>query len=107
VIGTGVECPSLSPDNQLNAFKKREMRRGVLTWRLAIFELATGHERVLEAETRSVDDQVAWLNDRQIAYSTPDPNEPGSMIVSVLPVDGSGPPRELIPQAYSPAIGLL
>ncbi len=63
VVADGVECPSLSPDETRVAFKRRRGNE----WRLHVLDLATGRETPL-AETRSVDDQVEWLDDNRILY---------------------------------------
>jgi hypothetical protein len=102
VIGEGVECPSLSPDNRRIAFKKRQILNGRLVWRLALFDLATGRQNLVSGETRSVDDQVEWLDDHRILYSTPSPDRPGSMIVSLASVD-EGSTTPLLKDAYSPS----
>jgi hypothetical protein len=106
VIYEGVECPSLSPDNTRLAFKKRQVSGGRTTWRLSLLDLATLTETPL-GETRSVDDQVEWLDDDQIVYAlAEDDGPPRTAATSLwtLPVDGSAPPRVLVPQAYSPAV---
>jgi hypothetical protein len=53
------------------------------------------------AETRSVDDQPAWLDDHTIGYGVP--RGPGHADVWSVPADGSGAARLLIPEAESPA----
>jgi hypothetical protein len=103
VIGRGVECPSLSPDNRRIAFKRRGIVRGRLVWRLAVLDLSTGAQHVIDGEPRSVDDQVEWLDDLRILYSTPDPRQAGSMVVSVVPVD-QGAASEFLRHGYSPAV---
>ena len=92
VVREDVECPSLSPDNKRIAYKKR-MKEG---WRLHVLDLATGVETPL-AETRSVDDQVEWLDNRRILYGL-------DAAIRVTLADGSGRPRILIPDAQSPAV---
>ena len=75
VVHEGVECPSLSPDNRRIAFKRRvglNDRLGRFAWRLYVLDLATLSETPLAGETRSVDDQVEWLDDGQIVYALPD-----------------------------------
>lgn len=95
MIRENVECPSLSPDAKRIAFKKKVSADLAAPWRLAVLDLASGKETML-AETRSVDDQAAWLDDRTVAYGV------DSAVWSV-PADGSGAPRELVAQAASPA----
>ena len=76
MIAEDVECPSLSPDETRVAFKRRQGDN----WRLHVLDLDTGREYPL-AETRSVDDQVEWLDD-----------------------DGRGRPRVYRRDALSPAV---
>ena len=98
VLRANVECPSLSPDGTRLVFKKR-LRGGGLsptTWRFHMLDLATMTETPL-AETRSVDDQVEWLDDHHVLYEiTPD--------VWTVPADGSGEPRRFLRSAGSPAV---
>jgi hypothetical protein len=104
VLREGIECPSLSPDNTRIAFKKRRTSSlGPATWLLSILDLRTFSEWSL-AETRSVDDQVEWLDDSQVLYDLPDPTSAAMTNIWVIPADGQGIPRLFLPQAYSPAI---
>ncbi len=102
-LQTDAECPSLSPDGTRVAYKKRlDGRPG--EWRLAVLDLATRRETLL-AETRSVDDQVEWLDDAHVLYALPRAgNETATSDVWVQPADGSGAPSVLIPGAASPAV---
>ena len=100
VLAGDVECPSLSPDETRVAFKKRAGGPG--TWRLHVRDLRTGAERTL-AEERSVDDQVEWLDDEQVLYGLPREGV-AETDVWVVPADGSGEPRLLVPNAWSPAV---
>jgi hypothetical protein len=97
------ECPSLSPDRTRIAFKKH----GTLApghWRLAVYDVATGHETVL-AETHSVDDQVEWLDDSRVIYGLPR-SGPGtaSSDLWAVPADGTGNPQLMVHDAWSPAV---
>ncbi|MET7822411.1 hypothetical protein [Micromonospora zamorensis] len=97
------ECPSLSPDRTRIAFKKHgNLPPG--RWRLAVYDLATGSETLL-AETRSVDDQVEWLDDTTIIYALPrsGTGTATSDIWSSL-TDGRGGPELLVSDAWSPAV---
>nr|CEL18338.1 hypothetical protein [Kibdelosporangium sp. MJ126-NF4]CTQ97822.1 hypothetical protein [Kibdelosporangium sp. MJ126-NF4] len=93
-----VECPSLSPDGTRIAFKKRVAQDGARPWREHVLDLRTMTETPL-AETRSVDDQVVWLDDRTIAYALPGPE------IWAVAADGSGTPRLLVRHASSPSTG--
>lgn len=104
VIGQGVECPALSPDNTRIAFKKRLNVEGRLVWRLAVLDLATGAERLVENEVRSIDDQVQWLDDSRILYSVPDEQQ-GRSGTSIWVADVTGGTSSLWADgAYSPAV---
>ncbi|TWP54074.1 hypothetical protein FKR81_00435 [Lentzea tibetensis] len=94
------ECPSLSPDGTRVAFKKRVQQDGARPWREHVLDLATMKETPL-AETRSIDDQVAWLDDRTLAYALPGD---GRTDIWTVRADGSGSPRLLVPHASSPAL---
>jgi hypothetical protein len=92
------ECPSLSPDGTKVAYKKRTSRTG--PWRLAVTDLGTGAETVIEG-TSGIDDQAAWLDDDNLVYAATNGEEKRSSIYRV-PADGSAAPRVLIAAAASP-----
>jgi hypothetical protein len=75
-------------------------------WRVAILDLATLTETVLPLETHSVDDQIEWLDDRQVVYGLPAETATPSAATDVyaLAVDGTTPPRLLMKNAWSPAV---
>jgi len=97
------ECPSLSPDGTNVVFKQRgDLPPG--KWRLADYNLATGRVTLL-AETRSVDDQVEWLDDTHVLYGLARTGSEAAIYdVWSVPSDGTGQPALLIPEAWSPAI---
>ena len=105
VVREGVECPALSPDNRHVAFKKRT--GGLLTavtWRLSVLDLASGKDWEL-AETRSVDDQVEWLNDQTVMYGLiAAPSGTAVTNVWTVPGDGTGAPVLLLQGAASPTV---
>jgi dipeptidyl aminopeptidase/acylaminoacyl peptidase len=94
-----VECPSLSPDGTRLAFKKAT-GEPTRPWRLHVLDLRTMRETPL-AEQRTVDDQAAWLDDRTVMYGRVDGDT--TNIWAVL-ADGTGTPRLLVKQAFSPAV---
>ena len=71
VVATDVECPSLSPDNTRVAYKKAYTDARGLGWHLEVLDLATMAVTPLATETRSVDDQVEWLDDGHVMYHLP------------------------------------
>jgi hypothetical protein len=97
------ECPSLSPDGQHIVYKQRgNLPAG--QWRLVRYDVATGQVTPL-AENRSVDDQVEWLDDAHVLYGIPRTgSEAGTSDVWEVPIDGSGQPTQLIPEAWSPSV---
>jgi hypothetical protein len=102
VLRDNVECPSLSPDNRLIAFKKR-VGPGADEWRLAVLDVKTMTERLIDAEKRRIDDQVEWLDSAHVLYAVPG----GATSISdvwVAPIDGSAPARIFLPQAESPVV---
>ncbi|MFF4955605.1 TolB family protein [Streptomyces sp. NPDC001222] len=99
-LHTDVECPSLSPDGTLIAFKKRVPGLPKdAPWHLYVLNLRTLHETPL-AEPRSVDDQVVWRDDHTLVYALP--GDYGADLYT-LPADGTGKPRRISTAAVSPA----
>lgn len=95
VIRDNVECPSLSPDGRRIGYKKLVGTKG-RTWRFHVLDLASGTETPL-AETRSVDDQLEWLDDGHLLYG-----EGGA--IWTVPADGTGAARRYLARADSPAV---
>jgi len=100
-LATNVECPSLSPDGTRIAFKQAIDDNPVNGWRLSVLDLATMDVTHL-AETRSIDDQPAWLDDATVAYTFRD--SAGTPSVWSTPADGSGRPSMRVSGAESPAL---
>lgn len=94
-IHAGVECPSLSPDGTRIAYKKR-VGADAKRWRLHVLDLKTMHETPL-AETRSVDDQVEWLDDDHVLYGVTES-------IWTANADGGGTPRRFAGAADSPTV---
>jgi WD40-like Beta Propeller Repeat len=95
-----VECPSLSPDGTRIAFKEAVNGNPTKGWRLSVLDLAT--MRVTPtAETRSVDDQAAWLDNSTLGYALR--HDDGTPDLWTVRADGSGTPTLLLADASSPA----
>jgi hypothetical protein len=102
VVRAGVECPSLSPDGAKLVFKKRLGSRSRGWWQLARLDLAMDTELVLDKETRSVDDQVEWLDNETVLYHLTGTGSAADLWA--MAVDGTSSPRLLLRDAYSPAV---
>ena len=96
-----VECPSLSPDGTRIAFKRARSLADGGGWRLWVLELATQSAHALASETRSIDDQVEWLDAGHILYQFP--SDDGNN-VWVAAVDDATPARRFLTEAWSPAV---
>jgi hypothetical protein len=105
VIHDNVECPSVSPDGSRIAYKKRLLVDQRAVWQLHVLNLADQHETALR-ETRSVDDQLEWLDNDRVLYAVSDNPSGSSASTAVWMADASGvtPPQVFIPKAYSPAV---
>lgn len=99
VVGTGVASEALSPGGQHLLVKKRVGDRGY--WQLLVLELGTMRERALNQGSRSVDDQVEWLDDAHVVYH--DATDEGTGIW-MLSTDGISGPQLLVADAFSPAV---
>ena len=104
IVGEGVECPSLSPDNTRIAFKKRSPD-GRATWHLAVLNLKTMRETVLP-EPASIDQQVQWYDNNHVLYSLPEKilGKPIVTYAWIIAADGKSPPQKFFPNADSPLI---
>lgn len=94
VLRENVECPSISPDNTRIAFKKKV--GGDLTgsiWRFHVLDLETMTETPL-SETRSIDDQILWLDNDRLLYG----DASDTWLISA---DGTGEPTRFMTRAIS------
>jgi hypothetical protein len=99
VIHEGVECPSLSPDNARIAFKKR-IGGASGWWQLTVLDLQTFNEKPLWNESRSVDDQVEWLDDAHVMYHLTGASTAADIWSAAI--DGTTKPALVVANAYSP-----
>ena len=100
ILRDGVECPAISPDGTRLVYKSRiDHGFDPATWRLHVLDLATLVDHPL-AETRSVDDQAAWLDNTHVAYGVA--GSDGTVDTWSVPADGSGRPSLIVPTGESP-----
>jgi hypothetical protein len=102
VLRENVECPSLSPNTRLLAFKKR-VGSPLEPWRFYVLNLATLTDRPIAAEARSIDDQIEWLDDDHVLYAVRRVQS-SSVDVWVAPIDNSSPARVFMSEAESPIV---
>ena len=103
VLHENVECPSLSPNNRLIAYKKN-VGPGPAPWRFYVLDLATMNEKPIGAETRSIDDQIEWRDDAHVLYGAFRLARSAAVDVLVAPIEGNEPARVFLPGAESPAV---
>ena len=103
-VRPGAECPSISPDGTRVAYKVDVAEGNDVRWVVAVLDLATGEERVLDRGGPSFDDQLEWLDDDTVLYGLPRADTPGVTDVWSLDVDAETDPHLLIEQAWSPAV---
>jgi hypothetical protein len=103
VMHDNVECPALSPDNRRVAYKKR-VGSGLAPWRFYVLELETMIERPIAAETRSIDDQLEWLDDTHVLYGVHRSSQSAMMDVWVAPIGTGETARQFLADAESPVV---
>jgi hypothetical protein len=98
VIGAGFANEGLAPDGR-RLIVKRVNDRGF--WQLSILDLLSMGEQRLEHGTRSIDDQVEWLDAGSVIFH--DATGTGTGLWR-LAADGGSGPELLVPDAYSPVV---
>jgi hypothetical protein len=102
-VHDGVECPSLSPDGTKIAYKKNTGGPLAAHWNIALLDLATGKETVL-AESRSVDDQVEWLDGETLLYGLARDDAAGDSDIWQIKADPASRSSIFIEHAWSPSV---
>lgn len=98
-------CPSVSPDGTRLVYKAMRPGGG---FDLTVYDIESGESRQLN-ETRSVDDQVEWLDDNTILYALHPEGESDELVdpsfdIWKLSLDEDAVPELIIPAASSPAV---
>lgn len=97
-VRAGMLSEGLSPDGARLVVKQLG-ERGF--WQLAVLDLQTGALHGLAQGSRSVDDQVDWLDPEHVLYHD---NDGGRTSLWALPTDGVTGPTLLVPDAYSGSV---
>lgn len=103
VLRDNVECPALSPDNRSLGFKKR-VATGAEPWRFYVLDLGSMTERPIAGETRSIDDQLEWLDDAHVLYGVPRTAQSSSFDLWMAAINGTTPARIYLRDAESPVV---
>jgi len=103
VMHDNVECPALSPDNRRVAYKKR-VGSGLAPWRFYVLDLETMAERPIAAETRSIDDQLEWLDDSHLLYGVHRSSQSAMMDVWVAPIGPGDTAHPFLADGESPVV---
>lgn len=97
------ECPSVSPDGTRIAYKKNISDSATAYWSIAVYNLATKTETLMP-DTRTIDDQVEWLDDSTLLYSVPRESQPGDSDIWAIAADGRSASVQFIRHASSPSV---
>ena len=92
-----------APDNRGIAYKKR-VGSGLAPWRFYALELETMIERPIAAETRSIDDQLEWLDDTHVLNGVHRSSQSAMMDVWVAPIGPGEAAQPFLSDAESPVI---
>ena len=103
VLHENVECPALSPNNRLIAYKKR-VGGTMSPWRFYVLDLDTMTERPVVGETRSIDDQIEWFDDAHVLYATTRSSQSAIFDVWMASVEGDAPATRFLDMADSPVL---
>jgi hypothetical protein len=103
VLHENVECPSLSPNNRLIAYKKR-VGSPMAPWRFHVLDLDTMRESPIAAETRSIDDQIEWFDDAHVLYAATRGPQSTLVDIWIARITGTDPARRFLGLADSPAL---
>jgi hypothetical protein len=96
-VRPNAECPSLSPDGERVAYKKRATPLD--PWDLVVLDLRTNQEKRLPGTT-GIDDQAAWVDNSTLAFGTA--KNDNRTAIYFVPADGSAPAKSEILNAASP-----
>lgn len=103
IVFPDATCPEVSPDGSTVVAKEQRGDR----FQLVAIDVDSGERRDL-GETRSVDDQVEWVDDDTIVYALPNPDAgtAAQPVFDIWAVDTTpgATPRLLVPFADSPAV---
>ncbi|GAA1497361.1 hypothetical protein [Paeniglutamicibacter kerguelensis] len=97
------ECPSVSPNGKLIAYKKRRADSQPAHWDIAVLDIAKGTEQIYPLES-GFDDQLEWLDSSTLLFGQPRTDNPGDANIVSLKLETGASPQLFIEHAWSPSI---
>ena len=97
------ECPSISPQRDKVAYKKRSTRLGLIHWDIAVLDLATKEEIIIPLDD-GYDDQIEWLDDGTMLFGQPRSGEMGDSDIFKVKAQENAVPELFIEHAWSPSV---
>lgn len=97
------ECPSISPERDKVAYKKRSTRLGLIHWDIAVLDLATMKEISIPLDD-GYDDQIEWLDNNTMLFGQPRTGEVGDSDIFKVKVEENAIPELFIEHAWSPSV---
>lgn len=102
-VRSNAECPSVSPDRKQVAYKKRRSGAGPVHWDIAVLDLRTEKEIVIQ-QSDGFDDQPEWLDNNTLLFGMPRPDTVGDSDVYKISTQPGALPELFIEHAWSPSV---
>lgn len=97
------ECPSISPQRDKVAYKKRSTKLGIVHWDIAVLDLKSMEEIVIPLD-EGYDDQIEWLDDQTMIFGLPRAGTVGDSDIYSIKTDAKALPELFIEHAWSPSV---
>ncbi len=102
-VGENAECPSISPNGKLIAYKKRRADSQPAHWDIAVLDIAKGTEQIYPLES-GFDDQLEWLDSSTLLFGQPRTDNPGDADIFSMKLEAGASPQLFIEHAWSPSV---
>lgn len=102
-LSENAECPSISPNGKLVAYKKRRADSQPAHWDIAVQDLSKGTEQLYPLEA-GFDDQLEWLDSSTLLFGQPRADNPGDTDIYSFDLSAGAVPELFLEHAWSPSI---
>lgn len=102
-LSENAECPSISPNGKLIAYKKRRADSQPAHWDIAVQDLAKGTEQLYPLES-GFDDQLEWLDSSTLLFGQPRADNPGDADIYSIELKSGAVPELFLEHAWSPSV---